>query len=1213
MSIALIVVLFLSSVSAQDIRYVRPSGSPSYDCPGQPCFTLHQYIIEQTTRYFTNGSTFIFLPGNHTLQIAARISSVSNVTLRGESGVAILLGTEISCTYITNLVIFRLKFLLAFDDIASDMSAWSIKQSGNIFIDSSIFEGSTGYKKISGRALKLKNSNVRISNCLFESNTGNNGGAIYAEKSTVLVNSSTFSRNRAYEEGGALLALYSKIILHSSTFTGNRAEENGGAIYMLGLYSMLVFNGSLHIIFKDNTAGGDGGAIFNFNSRILSTAGKITFLNNTAKDFGGAVRLCADIASVEMFIAANFINNTAGTCGGAASVLGDDITFEGTLATGNSDSAFCVSGDLHFIGTTNFSKNTGELGGAIYIHPESHVLFIGNTVFDGNSAVRGGAIYALNAVKVVFYMLFLSLASNEAQAEGGAIYSFGANFTFLENTAISIHHNSAQNGGAMYLTVATSMMFSEGVNLSTTHNYARQYGGVIYYEDATTATQCKYKSQDTEVSEFHQLPFCPVYFAFGRDSFGFVHVNCFVNSCNDSSGIDGSFMYGGLLDRCQIGTKHWLSGQDGAVVPFEIVLKDFQFQPFSSVRTITSQPYQLCFCNNVHTNNCTGTMNVVINIGQMFAISLLALDQVRTSVSTQVTGRVRRSGRLKSTQSHQTLPPNCSELKYTLYSTGDSEELILYPDGPCRDNGLARAVVNVTLLPCPHGFIQSMDKCVCEGRLEKYGADCTIDEDVSITRGPDSRLWMSALYDNITYQGLILYHTCPVEYCTMEIVPVDLDNPDIQCANDRSGMLCGACATNYSLMLGSYRCGECSNTYLALLLPFASAGIALVVFLSILRLTVATGMINGVILYANIIQVNKDIFFPTSIRNANSVFIAWMNLDLGFEACFYNGMTTYQQTWFQFAFPVYVWILIIVIILTSRYSITVSKLIGHNPIAVLATLLLMSYTKILNIIIEVYSSVDLDYPQNKIVAVWLKDANIPYLQSWHLFLTVVTSLVLIFLFLPYTLLLVLGYRLYRYSGKRYLHWLNRLKPLLDSYYAPYKIHTRYWTGFLLLVRCFLYMVFSFNPLGGMNKSLLTIIISFSMIGLSTGYLTSGKIYSKLHVSIMETSIYLNLIVLSAITLAGLNSTALVHSLVGIVFVTMIGIIVYHFHITYTAKSAMWLKVHTRMTISAKRLQELFSTSPPPTDAPVYSSSHDPHEVVTKTIIKLREPLLEMVN
>ena len=176
-------------------------------------------------------------------------------------------------------------------------------------------------------------------------------------------------------------------------------------------------------------------------------------------------------------------------------------------------------------------------------------------------------------------------------------------------------------------------------------------------------------------------------------------------------------------------------------------------------------------------------------------------------------------------------------------------------------------------------------------------------------------------------------------------------------------------------------------------------------------------------------------------------------------------MTAYAQTWLQFAFPLYVWVLISLIILSSRYSITVSKLIGHNPIAVLATLLLMSYTKLLKIIIEVYSSVNLSYPDNETRTVWLKDANVPYLQSWHLFLTVVTALFLIFFFLPYTLLLLLGYKVYRFSGRKYFRWLNRMKPLLESYYAPYTVHNRYWTGFLLLVRCILYMILSSYSLG----------------------------------------------------------------------------------------------------------------------------------------------------
>ena len=465
---------------------------------------------------------------------------------------------------------------------------------------------------------------------------------------------------------------------------------------------------------------------------------------------------------------------------------------------------------------------------------------------------------------------------------------------------------------------------------------------------------------------------------------------------------------------------------------------------------------------------------------------------------------------------------------------------------------------------------------------------------------------MGFRHTNKTYSGLILSQICPVNYCIRDTaVNITVDNPNVQCIQNRGNLLCGQCLNQSSLLLGGYQCRVCSNAYLCLLLPFAAAGIALVIILSFLRLTVANGMINSVILYANILQVNKTIFFPKNTSKFLTVFIAWMNLDFGFETCFYDGMDAYAQTWLQFVFPIYLWMLIGLIILSSRYSITVSKLLGHNPIAVLATLLLMSYTKVLKIIIEVYSSADLDYPENETITVWLKDANVPYLQTKHLLLTVITTLVLIFLFLPYTVLLLLGYVFYRFTGRTSFRWLNRIKPLLDSYYAPYKIHTRYWTGFLLLVCCALYVVFSASSTQG---SLLAIITAVTTI-VAIAWLV-GRIYEKLHVDIIAASVYINLIVLSAATASDTNPPELVNVLVGIVYVSMIAIIMYHFYQLFSAsKLAMWMN---RKVCKLYRLSKCIVQTQGGVvkDKPSDEVQENKMPEVSQTVIELREPLLD---
>ncbi len=49
-------------------------------------------------------------------------------------------------------------------------------------------------------------------------------------------------------------------------------------------------------------------------------------------------------------------------------------------------------------------------------------------------------------------------------------------------------------------------------------------------------------------------------------------------------------------------------------------------------------------------------------------------------------------------------------------------------------------------------------------------------------------------------------------------------------------------------------------------------------------------------------------------------------------------------------------------------------------------------------------------------------------------------------------------------------------------------------------------------------------------------------------------------------LTGYNSIALVYALVGVVFVTTMGVIAYHFHIAYTAKLELWLKIKAKLVL-----------------------------------------------
>ena len=175
-------------------------------------------------------------------------------------------------------------------------------------------------------------------------------------------------------------------------------------------------------------------------------------------------------------------------------------------------------------------------------------------------------------------------------------------------------------------------------------------------------------------------------------------------------------------------------------------------------------------------------------------------------------------------------------------------------------------------------------------------------------------------------------------------------------------------------------------------------------------------------------------------------------------------------------------------------------------------------------------------------------------------------LLLVLICIPYVVTLTLVQWLQRYSHKRVLRWMLKLKPFIDAHTGPYKDKHRYWPGFLLLVRAGAFFLFALNSQTNqrVNAALVTVITICLMFYL----LFIRGVYRSRILNIIEVAFLLNLCVLSISSFFQeiLNKPKLDFSLyityisVGIAFVYTYLLFVYHAAVCISATSlGGWIK------------------------------------------------------
>jgi hypothetical protein len=354
----------------------------------------------------------------------------------------------------------------------------------------------------------------------------------------------------------------------------------------------------------------------------------------------------------------------------------------------------------------------------------------------------------------------------------------------------------------------------------------------------------------------------------------------------------------------------------------------------------------------------------------------------------------------------------------------------------------------------------------------------------------------------------------------------------------------------------------------------------------------------------NIIQVNKSLYFPAGGIHVSygvkilTAIVAWFNLDLGILVCFYSGMDAYAKTWLQFVFPVYIWLIVVVIIILSRKFLLVQRLIGKNAVKILATLFLLSMAKLGRATIAVLSCVSIKYPSGHKVNVWSPDGNVEFLHGKHVPLFLV-GLAFLILILFYTILVMFNMCLQRVPSKGPFKLIYRLKPFFDAYTGPYKTRYRFWPGLLLLTRCILFTLFSLNVLNRLRlKLMLTILTCLLFLSLMASFY---GVYRRLYLNLLEMLAFLNLGVVSSLAcfLSGDNDTVIM-SAISVIVACITFVVVIFFHSYRQIRSSKILRKFLSSISRTPSSEDLLSSS-------LHVEVDRPQSLLTQTEVVVTPP------
>ena len=530
--------------------------------------------------------------------------------------------------------------------------------------------------------------------------------------------------------------------------------------------------------------------------------------------------------------------------------------------------------------------------------------------------------------------------------------------------------------------------------------------------------------------------------------------NATVILSNNTATLGENSVFNGHFQNCSLQTAN-------GTLPAsrELILNVFHQYPPIDEETVPSFPYAICLCDGDELD-CIRNHTLVIETYpvQQFPIFVTVLGDWQREIPVRLT--VTHAPGIETTQDIE----GCTQFQV---------HILEHPKGPApgsrHDLSLKASLSGIALqksiaihvYDCSPGLQYIHNQCECNTFLKQHHFTCNIVNNTTTYKADRAHYWIG-----VEEELVLISPSCPIFFCNSALqsgLTLDSKSDDsLQCNNGRRGLLCSECPSGYSSVFGSFKCKECSSVLLLQLPLYAFAGIFIVALLFLFNLTLLQGTIMSVVLYTNIMGLMAD-FLQEHAWGPLFFLLSVLSLQFSAGVCFYDGMDEFWKALLQFAFPFYLFtLLIVIIIITHKCGYRMFRkahFIARRAVPVLATIMLLTYTSLVSAAIAPlrYTSLyDVDTAQGKVV--WLYQPSLPFFRGKHIVLGIMSIAMTLLYLIPFTFTMLFGDLMRRYFHKL---WFSHF---MDVLHGAFRWPLGFWTGLRLLIRVILVVIgISTNP------------------------------------------------------------------------------------------------------------------------------------------------------